>query len=156
MILSDREVRAAIRGGVIGVTPCPPDSDKRWASTTLDLTLADEIRPWLPQGGAGADVIIDPSTQTNSFLREHNPSHATGKVTSSSRKLLFLAGRQRRLSFQTSQRLEQGLKARVVWRESASAYTSRRPRFTPVSARKTVTLTLPDRRFDLRSGTLAP
>jgi dCTP deaminase len=61
VILSDREVRAAIRGGVIGVTPCPPDSDKRWASTTLDLTLAAEIRPWDPQGGAGVDVIIDPS-----------------------------------------------------------------------------------------------
>src|SRR5258708_25492338 len=61
MILSDRELRAAIRSGVIGVTPCPPDSDKRWASTSLDLTLAEEIRPWQPQGGAGADVIIDPS-----------------------------------------------------------------------------------------------
>ena len=58
MILSDREARAAIRGGVIGVTPCPPDSDKRWASTTLDLTLAAEIRPWNPQSSAGADVIM--------------------------------------------------------------------------------------------------
>jgi hypothetical protein len=42
MILSDREVRAAKRGGVIGVTSCPADSEKRWTSTTLDLTLAEE------------------------------------------------------------------------------------------------------------------
>src|SRR5271165_530925 len=39
----------------------PPASSKRWSSTTLDLTLADELRPWQAQGGAGADVIIDPS-----------------------------------------------------------------------------------------------
>ena len=73
MILSDREVRAAIRGGIIGITPCPPDSDKRWASTTLDLTLAAEIRPWNPQGGAGADVIIDPSDpefNSNHLIRD--------------------------------------------------------------------------------------
>jgi dCTP deaminase len=63
MILSDREVRAAIQGRRIWVTPCPPASDKRWSSTTLDLTLAAEIRPWLPQGDGGADVIIDPSSQ---------------------------------------------------------------------------------------------
>ena len=61
MILSDREVRAAIRGGVVGVVPCPSESDKRWSSTTLDLTLAEEIRPWNAQGGAGAEVTIDPS-----------------------------------------------------------------------------------------------
>jgi dCTP deaminase len=61
MILSDREVRAAIQQGIISVSNCPPASDKRWASTTLDLTLDAEIRPWTPQGGAGADVTIDPS-----------------------------------------------------------------------------------------------
>ena len=43
------------------ISDCPPGSDKRWSSTTLDLTLADEVRPWQPQGEAGADVIIDPS-----------------------------------------------------------------------------------------------
>jgi len=61
MILSDREARAAQQRRVIWVSDCPPASDKRWSSTTLDLTLGAEIRPWLPQGSAGADVIIDPS-----------------------------------------------------------------------------------------------
>lgn len=61
MILSDRETRAARQRKLIWISDCPPAADKRWSSTTLDLTLAAEIRPWLPQGGAGADVTIDPS-----------------------------------------------------------------------------------------------
>lgn len=62
MILSDREVRAAIARKVIWVTPCPPAGDKRWSSTTLDLTLDSELRPWKEQGGSGVDVTIDPSS----------------------------------------------------------------------------------------------
>ena len=62
MILSDREVRAGVERKLIGVTPCPPASDKRWSATTLDLTLDAELRPWVALGGAGADVIIDPSS----------------------------------------------------------------------------------------------
>lgn len=61
MILSDREVRAARERRLIWISDCPPASNKRWSSTTLDLTLAEEIRPWQALGGAGADVIIDPS-----------------------------------------------------------------------------------------------
>ncbi len=45
MILSDREVRAAVQRKVILMTPCPPPSDKRWSATMLDLTLDAEIRP---------------------------------------------------------------------------------------------------------------
>jgi dCTP deaminase len=62
MILSDREVRAAVLRKVIGIVPCPPGDDKRWSSTTLDLTLDAEIRPWLPIDGGGAEMIIDPSS----------------------------------------------------------------------------------------------
>ena len=61
MILSDREVRGARERRLIWISDCPPAGNKRWSSTTLDLTLADEIRPWQSLGGAGADVIIDPS-----------------------------------------------------------------------------------------------
>jgi dCTP deaminase len=74
MILSDREVRAAIQRGIISVSNCPPASDKRWASTTLDLTLDAEIRPWTPQGGAGAEVVIDPSSpefNTNQLIDDY-------------------------------------------------------------------------------------
>jgi dCTP deaminase len=62
VILSDREARAACQRRVIWISDFPPAGDKRWSSTTLDLTLADELRPWLPLGDTGADVIIDPSS----------------------------------------------------------------------------------------------
>ncbi len=75
MILSDREVRAAIQRKLIGVTPCPPASDKRWSATTLDLTLDAEIRPWGALGGAGADVTIDPSSP------EFNTNELIGRLT---------------------------------------------------------------------------
>jgi dCTP deaminase len=73
MILSDREVRAAIGRKVIWVSPCPSADDKRWSATTLDLTLDSEIRPWKPQGGAGIDVTIDPSSaafNSNNVVRQ--------------------------------------------------------------------------------------
>jgi dCTP deaminase len=73
MILSDREARAAVQRRLILVSDCPPAGDTRWSSTTLDLTLAAEIRPWLPQGSAGADVIIDPSSpefNSNQLINE--------------------------------------------------------------------------------------
>ena len=72
MILSDREVRAAIRRKVILVTPCPPANDKRWSATTLDLTLDAEIRPWETVGGAGADITIEPASpeyNSNELIR---------------------------------------------------------------------------------------
>jgi dCTP deaminase len=73
MILSDREMRAAVQRGLIWVTPAPPAGDKRWSATTLDLTLDAEIRPWGKLGGAGADVTIDPSSpdfNSNELIRQ--------------------------------------------------------------------------------------
>jgi dCTP deaminase len=73
MILSDREARAVIQRKIIGVTPCPPASDKRWSATTLDLTLDAEIRAWVALDGAGADVAIDPSSpefNSNELVRQ--------------------------------------------------------------------------------------
>jgi dCTP deaminase len=48
MILSDREIRAAVARGVIGVSELPPTESKRWASHALDLTLDTEISVWGP------------------------------------------------------------------------------------------------------------
>ena len=45
MILSDREMLAAIARKAIFITPCPPEDSNRWTSTALDLTLDAEIRP---------------------------------------------------------------------------------------------------------------
>ena len=73
MILSDREVKAAVARRLILISDFPENNNKRWSSTTLDLTLDGEIRPWEPQGGSGADVVIDPSTKefnSNQLINE--------------------------------------------------------------------------------------
>jgi dCTP deaminase len=62
MILSDREVKSLIQRGIIGVTPCPEPADQRWSSTSLDLTLDAEIRPWKKEKESGAIVTIDPAS----------------------------------------------------------------------------------------------
>src|SRR5216683_508004 len=91
MILSDREVRAAIQRKVIWITPPPPANDKRWSATTLDLTLDAEIRPWQALGGAGADVTIDPASaefNSNELIRRlTQPQSCEGEgLRSASRK----------------------------------------------------------------------
>jgi dCTP deaminase len=48
MILSDREILAAVRRGDITITPLPEFRSKSWTSTALDLTLDAEIRRWSP------------------------------------------------------------------------------------------------------------
>jgi len=83
MILSDREVRAALQRRLIWVSSCPPVADKRWSSTTLDLTLDAEIRPWKELGGSGASVVIDPSSiqfNSNDLIRNQTtPQSCAGE-----------------------------------------------------------------------------
>jgi dCTP deaminase len=57
MILSDREIRAAIEHGQIVIRPIP--ESHHWTSTAIDLTLEGSIRKWkslrsLPTGQPGA------------------------------------------------------------------------------------------------------
>ena len=44
MILSDREIRAAVVRGAVALDPFPPTA--AWSSTAVDLRLADEISIW--------------------------------------------------------------------------------------------------------------
>jgi dCTP deaminase len=54
MILSDREIQAALRRGAISIAPPPPDmwaepqpgQKSPWSSTTLDLRLDKELTIW--------------------------------------------------------------------------------------------------------------
>ncbi len=50
MILSDREIQAALRRGAIQITPPPPELEPApgspWSSTTLDLRLDAELTAW--------------------------------------------------------------------------------------------------------------
>jgi dCTP deaminase len=67
MILSDREIQAAIGRGAVKIHPPPPDlasedpksKKSRWSSTTLDLRLASEIIVW-NAADIGADVKFEP------------------------------------------------------------------------------------------------
>lgn len=60
MILSDREIQAAIERGAIRIHPLP--GQENWSSTALDLTLDATIQVWKPIGGAGATAVVDPSS----------------------------------------------------------------------------------------------
>jgi dCTP deaminase len=61
MILSDREIWAAVQRGDINITPLPDFRTKAWTSTALDLTLDSDIRRWVQVAGAGPPTDIDPT-----------------------------------------------------------------------------------------------
>jgi dCTP deaminase len=62
MILSDREIIAALRRQFIKITPEPDPSDPDiWSSTALDLTLDARLEVWRAWAGPGAQDAVDPS-----------------------------------------------------------------------------------------------
>ena len=78
MILSDREIQAAIARKAILVTGCPPSDSPRWSSTSLDLTLDAEIRPWKEIESVGEDTTIDPTKEgfdSNALAVRHTRVH---------------------------------------------------------------------------------
>lgn len=58
MILSDREIKAALGREAIRITPRPPD--ERISSTSVDLTLDVELRVWRPPPG-GVSLAFSPA-----------------------------------------------------------------------------------------------
>lgn len=73
MIPSDREIKLALRRDLLRITPLP--SDKAISSTSVDLTLHEEISFWLPQPQELAEpVVVYPARSTFDvvpLLREH-------------------------------------------------------------------------------------
>jgi dCTP deaminase len=73
MILSDREIKLALRRDHIRITPLP--SDGAISSSSVDLTLHEEISFWPPQQPeAVAPVVVYPGRPTFDFvevMREH-------------------------------------------------------------------------------------
>lgn len=57
MILSDREIQAAIKRDAIRITPSP--AEVAWSSTAVDLTLAPTLRRW-NEPAAGAHISFAP------------------------------------------------------------------------------------------------
>jgi len=60
MILSGREILAALARDAIALVPCPPAGDDRWTSTAVDLTLDSEIRPWDAGQLPEPLLVVDP------------------------------------------------------------------------------------------------
>jgi dCTP deaminase len=67
MILSDREIRAALERGAIRITPF--SSPQAFSSTALDLTLGAELRIWEPAPG-----------MTLPKIRPHVPDFKVGQL----------------------------------------------------------------------------
>src|SRR5262249_38752476 len=74
MILSDREILAAVQRGDIAITPLPEFRSKSWTSTALDLTLDAEIRRWSKIAGPGQSMPIRPMSpefNTDELIARH-------------------------------------------------------------------------------------
>ena len=56
MILTDREIQVAISEGQISIAPAPPA--ERFSSTSVDLTLAPQVRVWRSEATMGAEPLI--------------------------------------------------------------------------------------------------
>jgi dCTP deaminase len=73
MILSDREIKLALRRDYIRITPRPPDGSI--ASMSVDLTLQEEITFWTPaQERSDTPFVVypaHPAFESTRFLREH-------------------------------------------------------------------------------------
>jgi dCTP deaminase len=65
LILTDREIQAAIECGQIKIVPVP--NIEAYSSTSLDLTLSAYLRIWKEEQVAGVERIINPSTEGYTF-----------------------------------------------------------------------------------------
>jgi dCTP deaminase len=70
MILSDREIKAALARGALRVTPDPPT--EAWSSTGVDLRLAKELVLWKRPGGAGVEAVVCPAHPEYNFATVRN------------------------------------------------------------------------------------
>ncbi|HYT93892.1 MAG TPA: hypothetical protein VEL76_34555 [Gemmataceae bacterium] len=60
MILSDREIRAALDRGSVRLTPDPRQDGSVWSSTALDLRLDGQLAFWNPPAAGGGPTEVDP------------------------------------------------------------------------------------------------
>lgn len=70
MILTDREIKIAIKNDTISISPQPPA--EAYSSTSVDLTLDDTIRVFKPHDN-GLDVVVSPNKpgyKFNSIIAE--------------------------------------------------------------------------------------
>jgi dCTP deaminase len=65
MILSDREIRAALSRGALKITPDPPAS--AWSSTALDLRLAKDLLMWKRPSEGDVEAVVCPASKDFNF-----------------------------------------------------------------------------------------
>jgi dCTP deaminase len=69
MILSDREIRAALARDALKISPVP--GTRAWSSTAVDLRLAKELVVWKRPGMAGVEAVVCPSHPEYDFDTVH-------------------------------------------------------------------------------------
>jgi dCTP deaminase len=72
MILSDRENKLALKRDYIRITPTPPDT--AISSTSIDLTLDEQISFWNPPAKGAEPLVVyphHPEFDVTRLLREH-------------------------------------------------------------------------------------
>jgi len=83
MILSDREIQAAMRRESIQIAPTP--TPKSWSSTAVDLRLDTQIRRWKPQSRAGMRQTVCPASPDFNYTELANEfTEATADIYLSS------------------------------------------------------------------------
>lgn len=65
MILSDREIRAAIARDALRITANPPTES--WSSTAVDLHLAKDLLLWKKPSSGGVEFVVCPANQEYVF-----------------------------------------------------------------------------------------
>lgn len=70
MVLTDREIQAAIQNKQIIIDP--PPIDTAYSSTSLDLSLSRYLRIWRPATVAGVDQIVCPAAKGYTFSEFSN------------------------------------------------------------------------------------
>jgi dCTP deaminase len=70
MILSDREIKAALARGALKITPAP--AAEAWSSTAVDLRLAKELVFWKRPGGSGVEAVVCPTHPEYNFDNVRN------------------------------------------------------------------------------------
>ncbi|MGC2209621.1 MAG: dCTP deaminase [Candidatus Korobacteraceae bacterium] len=79
MVLTDREIQAAIQSGQIIIDPVP--GVEAYSSTSLDLTLSKYLHIWKPTTVTGVEQVICPSTQGykfNEFVKAYSETKEVG------------------------------------------------------------------------------
>jgi dCTP deaminase len=73
LILTDREIQAALQCGQIVINPTP--AIDAYSSTSLDLTLSKSLRVWKTEKVKGVERIISPATEGyvfSDFAKEYS------------------------------------------------------------------------------------